>query len=129
MAVTIVCSSVSSPRSVDSLESLDEFLAVFHDGTGKLLEIQATTLSRLTLTTDESRKLLTEKLSRSIMEHREELIQALKGIDSTGDETDEQIEPMTIVAAIASSVASGSYFSPYQTFNWMRLIVSSIASF
>ncbi|KAL1434945.1 hypothetical protein MTO96_011303 [Rhipicephalus appendiculatus] len=37
-------------------------------------EIRAATLSRPATSTDDARKLLTEKLSHSIMEHREELI-------------------------------------------------------
>ncbi|KAL1438760.1 hypothetical protein MTO96_047689 [Rhipicephalus appendiculatus] len=60
--------------------------------------------------TDDARKLLTEKLSFSIMEHREELIEALKGIDSTGDGTDEQILPILIpiIAAVVNGAVSGA---------------------
>ncbi|KAL3219567.1 hypothetical protein MRX96_030325 [Rhipicephalus microplus] len=54
---------------------------------GHLCQIQAATLSKPAMSTDDAKKLLIEKLSRSIMEHREELIQALQGINSTGDVT------------------------------------------
>ncbi|KAL1479680.1 hypothetical protein MTO96_051659, partial [Rhipicephalus appendiculatus] len=54
------------------------------------------------MSTDDLKKLLTEKLSDSIMEHREELIRALKAIDSTGDATDEQF--ITAIAAITAAI-------------------------
>ncbi|KAL1438763.1 hypothetical protein MTO96_047692 [Rhipicephalus appendiculatus] len=73
----------------------------------RVTEIQAATLSKPATSTDDARKLLTEKLSHSIMEHREELIEALKGIDSTGDGTDEQIFP-AILIPIAIAIAEGA---------------------
>uniref|UniRef100_A0A6M2CIM9 Putative secreted peptide n=1 Tax=Rhipicephalus microplus TaxID=6941 RepID=A0A6M2CIM9_RHIMP len=69
---------------------------------GHLCHIQAATLSKPATSTDDARKLLAEKLSRSIMEHREELVEALKGVDSTGDGTDEQGFPLVIAAILAS---------------------------
>ncbi|KAL1438768.1 hypothetical protein MTO96_047697 [Rhipicephalus appendiculatus] len=69
---------------------------------GHLCQIQAATLKKPAASTEEARKLLTEQLSRSIMEHREELIEALKGIDSTADGTDEQGLPLVIAAVVAS---------------------------
>ncbi|XP_075729158.1 uncharacterized protein LOC119163407 isoform X1 [Rhipicephalus microplus] len=78
---------------------------------GHLCEIQAATLSKPAMSTDDAKKLLIEKLSHSIMEHREELIQALQGINSTGDGTDEQILPVLLVpliTAIAGGVVSGA---------------------
>lgn len=69
---------------------------------GHLCQIQAATLSKPPTSTDDARKLLTEKLSRFIMEHREELIEVLKGVDSTGDGTDEQGFPLVIAAILAS---------------------------
>ncbi|XP_049275518.1 uncharacterized protein LOC119406895 isoform X2 [Rhipicephalus sanguineus] len=78
---------------------------------GHLCQIQAATLSKPATSTDETTKLLTEKLSHSIMEHREELLEALKGIESIGDETDEQVLPallMPIITAIVSGAASGA---------------------
>ncbi|KAH7961454.1 hypothetical protein HPB52_009074 [Rhipicephalus sanguineus] len=69
---------------------------------GHLCQIQAATLSKPATSTDDVRKLLIEKLSHSILEHREELIEALKGIDSTGDEIDEQEVSIVIAAVLAS---------------------------
>uniref|UniRef100_L7MCH5 Putative secreted peptide n=1 Tax=Rhipicephalus pulchellus TaxID=72859 RepID=L7MCH5_RHIPC len=63
---------------------------------GHLCQIKAATFRRPAMATEDAKKLVTEKLSRSIMEHREELIEALQGIDSTGDETDDQMEPVNI---------------------------------
>ncbi|KAH7975366.1 uncharacterized protein LOC119406896 [Rhipicephalus sanguineus] len=78
---------------------------------GHLCHIQAATLSKPATSTDDAKKLLTEKLSHSIMEHREELLDALKAIDSTGDGTDEQILPallVPIITAIAGGAVSGA---------------------
>ncbi|KAH8032567.1 hypothetical protein HPB51_026020 [Rhipicephalus microplus] len=73
-------------------------------------EIQAATLSKPAMSTDDAKKLLIEKLSRSIMEHREELLEALQGINSTGDRTDEQIPGvlLALLVAIAGGVVSGA---------------------
>ncbi|KAH7961455.1 hypothetical protein HPB52_009075 [Rhipicephalus sanguineus] len=57
--------------------------------------------------TDDARKLLTEKLSHSIMENREELLEALKAIDGTGDETDEQVLP-ALAVPIITAIVSGA---------------------
>ncbi|KAL1473924.1 hypothetical protein MTO96_038361 [Rhipicephalus appendiculatus] len=65
-------------------------------------QIQAATLIKPGTSTDDATKLLTEKLSHSILEHREELLEALKGIDSTGDGTDEQILPALLVPLITA---------------------------
>ncbi|KAH7956523.1 hypothetical protein HPB52_010164 [Rhipicephalus sanguineus] len=78
---------------------------------GHLCQIQAATLSKPATSTDDARKLLVEKLSHSIMEHREELLEALKGMDSTGDGTDEQILPallVPLITAIAGGAVSGA---------------------
>nr|XP_037271293.1 uncharacterized protein LOC119163407 [Rhipicephalus microplus] len=77
---------------------------------GHLCEIQAATLSKPAMSTDDAKKLLIEKLSRSIMEHREELLEALQGINSTGDRTDEQIPGvlLALLVAIAGGVVSGA---------------------
>ncbi|KAL1438761.1 hypothetical protein MTO96_047690 [Rhipicephalus appendiculatus] len=77
---------------------------------GHLCQIQAAMLIKPETNTDDARKLLAEKLSLSIMEHREELIEALKGIDSTGDGTDEQILPILIpiIAAVVNGAVSGA---------------------
>ncbi|XP_037271291.2 uncharacterized protein LOC119163406 [Rhipicephalus microplus] len=77
---------------------------------GHLCQIQAATLSKPAMSTDDAKKLLIEKLFHSIMEHREELIQALQGINSTGDGTDEQFLPvlLPLIAAIAGGVVSGA---------------------
>ncbi|KAL1476914.1 hypothetical protein MTO96_036148 [Rhipicephalus appendiculatus] len=74
-------------------------------------EIQGATLSKPANSRGDARKLLTEKLSHSIMEHREELIESLKGIVNTGDGTDEQIFPALLTptaAAIAQGAISGA---------------------
>ncbi|KAL1438769.1 hypothetical protein MTO96_047698 [Rhipicephalus appendiculatus] len=74
-------------------------------------EIQAATLSKPAMSTDDARNLLAEKLSHSIMEHREELIEALKAIDSTGDETVEQAFPailIPVVAAVVNGAVAGA---------------------
>ncbi|KAL1446022.1 hypothetical protein MTO96_044716 [Rhipicephalus appendiculatus] len=75
------------------------------------LEIQAASLIKPVKSTDDTTKLLTEKLAHSIMEHRDELLEALKGVHSTGDETDEQIFPallVPIIVAIAEGAISGA---------------------
>ncbi|KAL1476915.1 hypothetical protein MTO96_036149 [Rhipicephalus appendiculatus] len=78
---------------------------------GHLCQIQAATLIKPATSTDDATKLLTEKLSYSILEHREELLEALKAIDSTGDGTDEQILPallVPLITAIAGGAVSGA---------------------
>ncbi|KAL3219566.1 hypothetical protein MRX96_030324 [Rhipicephalus microplus] len=78
---------------------------------GHLCEIQAATLSKPAMSTDDAKKLLIEKLSRSIMEHREELLDALQATKSTGDGTDEQILPallVPLITAIAGGAISGA---------------------
>lgn len=73
---------------------------------GHLCQIQAATLSTPATSTEDGRRLLTEKLSHSIMEHREEIIEALKGIEHTVDETDEHAVP-AILVAVAANVVNG----------------------
>uniref|UniRef100_A0A6M2CGX4 Putative conserved secreted protein n=1 Tax=Rhipicephalus microplus TaxID=6941 RepID=A0A6M2CGX4_RHIMP len=78
---------------------------------GHLCYIQAATQSKPATSADETTKSLTEKLSRSFLEHREELLEALQGIDSTGDKTDEQVLPVLlvpIITAIAEGLISGA---------------------
>ncbi|KAL1438767.1 hypothetical protein MTO96_047696 [Rhipicephalus appendiculatus] len=78
---------------------------------GHLCQIQAATLIKPATSTDDATKLLAAKLSDSIMEHREELMEALKIIDSTGDGTDEQILPallVPIIMAIAEGAVGGA---------------------
>ncbi|KAL1438762.1 hypothetical protein MTO96_047691 [Rhipicephalus appendiculatus] len=77
---------------------------------GHLCQIQAATLSKPATSTDDAKKQLTEKLSRFIMENREDLVEAFKGLESTGDATDEQIFPLIAIAigaAIANAAVSG----------------------
>ncbi|KAH7943414.1 hypothetical protein HPB52_007817 [Rhipicephalus sanguineus] len=76
-----------------------------------VMNIQAATLSTPATSTDDAERLLTEKLSHSIMEHREEIIEALKGIEHTVDETEEHAVPAILVAlaaGVASAVVSGA---------------------
>ncbi|KAH8032568.1 hypothetical protein HPB51_026021 [Rhipicephalus microplus] len=75
-----------------------------------LRKIQAATLSKPAMSTDDAKKLLIEKLSHSIMEHREELLEALQGINPTGDVTDEQFLPvlLPLITAIAGGAISGA---------------------
>nr|XP_037271291.1 uncharacterized protein LOC119163406 [Rhipicephalus microplus]XP_037271292.1 uncharacterized protein LOC119163406 [Rhipicephalus microplus] len=77
---------------------------------GHLCQIQAATLSKPAMSTDDAKKLLIEKLSHSIMEHREELLEALQGINPTGDVTDEQFLPvlLPLITAIAGGAISGA---------------------
>ncbi|XP_049274547.1 uncharacterized protein LOC119402317 [Rhipicephalus sanguineus] len=74
---------------------------------GHLCHIQAATLNKPATSTDETTKLLSEKLFHSIIEHRDELLEALKGIDSTGDGTDDQFRPY-VLATIISAIAGGA---------------------
>lgn len=77
-------------------------------------EIHAATLSKPAKNTDDATKELTEKISRSLMEHREDIIEALKvlekPVNSFGDETDEQGFPMipAVVLGIAKVIGEGA---------------------
>ncbi|XP_075526497.1 uncharacterized protein LOC142558225 [Dermacentor variabilis] len=78
---------------------------------GHLCQIHAATLSKPARNVDEATKELTERISRSLMEHREDIIGAFntleKSVDSVGDETDEHAIP-ALVAAVAGIIANGA---------------------
>ncbi|XP_037271377.1 uncharacterized protein LOC119163477 [Rhipicephalus microplus] len=77
---------------------------------GHLCQIQAATLSGPAMTKDDAKKLLTEELSRSIVDHRAELIEALKRIKGKFDETSEQIHPVvaTVVVPVVKVLVNGA---------------------
>ncbi|XP_075525881.1 uncharacterized protein LOC142557721 isoform X1 [Dermacentor variabilis] len=78
---------------------------------GNLCQIRAATLSKPARNVDEATKELTERISRSLVEHHEDIIGAFKtlekSVDSFGDETDEHALP-AVAAAVAGAVASGA---------------------
>ncbi|XP_037583042.1 uncharacterized protein LOC119466593 [Dermacentor silvarum] len=78
---------------------------------GHLCQIHAATLSKPAKNTDDATKKLTEELSRSLMEHREDIMETLKALEkpvnSFGDETDEQAIP-AVIWAIAQAIAGGA---------------------
>nr|XP_054924338.1 uncharacterized protein LOC126527024 [Dermacentor andersoni] len=78
---------------------------------GHLCQIHAATLSKPARNTDDATKELTERISRSLMQHREDIIGAFealeKSADSFGDETDEQAIP-AVVVAVAGAIANGA---------------------
>ncbi|XP_075525878.1 uncharacterized protein LOC142557719 [Dermacentor variabilis] len=77
---------------------------------GHLCQIRAATLSKPARNVDEATKELTERISRSLVEHRADIIGALealeKSVDSFGDETDEHAFK-AVLAAVAKAVAEG----------------------
>ncbi|KAL3227468.1 hypothetical protein MRX96_004175 [Rhipicephalus microplus] len=76
---------------------------------GHLCQIQAATLSGPAMTKDDAKKLLTEELSRSIVDHRAELIEVLKGIEGKVDETNEQIHPVVaVVVPVVERLVTGA---------------------
>uniref|UniRef100_A0A6M2CGU7 Putative conserved secreted protein n=1 Tax=Rhipicephalus microplus TaxID=6941 RepID=A0A6M2CGU7_RHIMP len=74
---------------------------------GHLCQIQAATLSKPAMSTDDAKKLLIEKLSHSNMEHREELIQPFETATATPASTAPDTTPPAMAVIKGTSRAAG----------------------